>query len=207
MPLYRILRSGGQITIVSHAYWNLFHSRSIPAHSVDQNAFDLSELASLRRFSFSLILRAMDDSEMTQTLFLCLGKILRSSYSTSVSQQLEDISIHAYYVYHPTMLDILHWKNTFDTLLEDGFKNLRNLNIFVGGQSGCDKAVEMLEGSVYVKDLRARRNLVVHIQGKYSVLLFMVYFTEGLFLPVSADRVPSFAPDVRWDSYDSRRWE
>jgi len=73
------------------------------------------------------------------------------------------------------MLDILQWKNTFDMLLEDEFKNLRNLNIFVDGRSGCDKAVEVLEGSVYVKDLRARRNLVVHIQGKYSVLLFMVY--------------------------------
>jgi len=119
----------------------------------------------------------MDNSEMTQTPFLCLAKILRSSYSTSVSQQLEDITIRACYVnhcWHSKALDILQWKNTFDTLLEDEFKNLRNLNIFVA-EYDVDKAVEVLENSVYVKDLRARRNLVVHIQGKYSVLLFMVY--------------------------------
>jgi len=149
---------------------------------------------------------------MTQIPFLCLGKTLRSSYSTPVSQQLEDISIRVCYagINHPKVLDILHWKNTFDTLLEDEFKNLRNLNIFIGGQSGhgVDKVVEMLENSAYVERLRARRNLVVDVRGKHGVLLFIIFwFPEGLFPPTPAYKVHSFATDVRWNVFDWRQWE
>jgi len=87
---------------------------------------------------------------------------------------LEDISIRVRYCSR----DILLWKDTFDTLLEDEFKNLRNLNIIVVHVSEHEvkKVVELLNDSVYVKRLRVRRNLVVGLRGKYSILSFIILY-------------------------------
>jgi len=64
------------------------------------------------------------------------------------------------------MIDILHWKDTFDVLLEDEFQNLRTLNIFVDAysQGKVDEAIEMLNRSRDIARLRSRRNLVVDIR-------------------------------------------
>ena len=82
------------------------------------------------------------------------------------------------------MLDILHWKDIFNTLLEDKFQNLRNLKIFVDGHpEHVDMVVELLENSVDVKSLRARRNLVVDIRGKHTISIVRhILVSEGLFL-------------------------
>ena len=195
VPLYRILWSG-QATNVSHVLWILSHSCSIPAHLVERDVLtttshddgpedpiDLSKLATLRRFSVSL--RVLYDAETIQTPFLWLNRVLRSSYSTSANQQLEDILIRLYVSFtHPVVLDILHWKAIFDTLLEDNFQNLRNLKIFVDGHpEHGDMVVELLENSVDVKRLRARRNLVVDIRGKHTISIIRhILVSEGLFL-------------------------
>ena len=150
----------------------------------------------------------MSEPERTLTPFLWLSKFLRSGYSTSANQQLEDITIWLSYVSfdHGVVLDISHWKDIFNMLLEDGFKNLRNVNIFVDALEGhvVDKAVEMLENSVYVKSLRARANLAVNVRSKHDILLIIIFWF--LKKPTPAHNVPSFAPDIRWDSYDLERW-
>ena len=198
VPLYRILRSG-QATNVSHAPRSLSHSCSVPlavlliqrdvlattSHDDDpKHPIDLSKLLTLRRFS--VFLPVVYDSETTRTHFLWLSKILRSSYSTSANQQLEDISIRvcSVAINHSIVLDILHWKAIFDTLLEDNFQNLRNLKIFVDGHpEHVDMVVELLENSVDVKSLRARRNLVVDIRGKHTISIIRhILVSEGLFL-------------------------
>jgi len=153
---------------------------------------DLSKLAALRRFAVILQVMHMNNTEMAQTPFFWLSKLLRSGYSTSVSQQLTDISIRVHYyhrgLYFSEVSDILHWKDIFDTLLEDEFKNLRVLNILVNDQYELElyKVVEMLNTSVYVKRLRARRNLVVDVRGKHSILLFIIFwFMKALFTNAS----------------------
>jgi len=62
------------------------------------------------------------------------------------------------------MIDILHWKDTFDVLLEDEFQNLRTLKILVDSQGKVDEAIEMLNRSRDIARLRSRRNLVVDIR-------------------------------------------
>jgi len=158
------------------------------SHERDPEPIDLSKLAALRRFAVSV--RVVNDSGTAWTPFLWLSRILRSSYSTSVVQHLEDISIWVRYwaICHPVVLDILHWNDTFETLLADEFRNLQNLNIFVDAPSEdvVDQAVEMLENSVYVKKLRARRNLVVDIRGKHNILLFIIlWYLKAFFAHAS----------------------
>jgi len=62
------------------------------------------------------------------------------------------------------MINILHWKDTFDTLLDKKFKNLRNLNIDAYSQRDVEKAVGTLNRSRDIARLRSQRNLVVDIR-------------------------------------------
>jgi len=81
------------------------------------------------------------------------------------------------------------------------FESLRNLKIFVSVRAPHDveKVVKMLENSVYVKRLRARRNLVVDIRGKDSVF-FSIHHTvvsEGFFRQRQAS---VSRPDLQWQT-------
>ena len=145
---------------------------------IPDEPINLGKLAALRRFAVSLWFLSYADSNSIWTPFPWLNKILRSGYSAPSGQQLEDISIRIHFSFgYQTLarLDILHWKDTFEMFLEDEFKSLLNLRIFVSTQARIgNKVVEMLENSVYVKRLRARRNLVVDIRGKDSILLSII---------------------------------
>jgi len=124
----------------------------------------LSKLIALRRFA--VYLKVASNRHTTNTHFLWLSKVLRSGYSTSVIQQLEELSIRVLYGSdcYPPVIDILDWKDTFDVLLEDEFQNLRTLNILVDSQREVDEAIEMLNRSRDIARLRSRRNLVVDIR-------------------------------------------
>ena len=153
-----------------------FYPCSIPAHLVERDVLptsheegpedpiDLSKLTALRRFAVHL---TVESCAPTRTLFPWLSKILRSGCSTSVIQQLEELSIRVLYgndcCYSP-MINILHWKDTFDTLLDKKFKNLRNLNIDAYSQRDVEKAVGTLNRSRDIARLRSQRNLVVDIR-------------------------------------------
>ena len=124
----------------------------------------MSKLIALRRFA--VYLKVASNRHTTNTHFLWLSKVLRSGYSTSVIQQLEELSIRVLYGSdcYPPVIDILDWKDTFDLLLEDEFQNLRTLNILVDSQREIDEAIEMLNRSRDIARLRSRRNLVVDIR-------------------------------------------
>ena len=126
----------------------------------------MSKLVALRRFA--VYLKVASNEHATKTHFLWLSRILRAGYSTSVIQRLEELSIRVLYGNdcYPVVIDISHWKDTFDALLEDEFNNLRTLNILVDAysQSEVDKAVGMLNRSRDIARLRSRRNLVVDIR-------------------------------------------
>jgi len=82
----------------------------------------------------------------------------------------------------------------------EGFESLRNLKIFVSVRAPHDveKVVKMLENSVYVKRLRARRNLLVDIRGKDSV--FIIHHTvvsECFFRQLQAT---VSRPDLQWQT-------
>ncbi len=145
-----------------------------PIEENPDEPIDLSKLPALRRFAIVSNLKVVDDAEMIRTPFFWLSKLLRSGYPTPVSQQLEVISMLVCYDFHDfsVVRDILHWKDILDTLLEGEFNNLQRLNIFVIAQSEGDanRVVNMLNESVHVKGLRARRNLVVCVAGKCGIL-------------------------------------
>ena len=129
-----------------------------------RDPIDLSKLTALKRFA--VYLKKVSNKHKTKTHFLWLSTILRTGYSTSTIQQLEELSIRVLYDRYSPVINIFHWKDTFDMLLEDEFQNLRILNILVDAysQSEVDKAVGMLNRSRDIARLRSRRNLVVDIR-------------------------------------------
>jgi hypothetical protein len=141
-------------------------------HEGSEDPINLGKLNALKRFAVRI--RVATSGRATRTHFSWLSKILRSGYSTSVTQQLEELSIRVLYGddCYPVVINISHWKDTFDVLLEDvEFKNLRTLSILVDAYSEgeVDKAVRMLNRSPAIARIRSRKSLVVDIRREYSV--------------------------------------
>ena len=124
----------------------------------------LSGIISLRRLAVTLPI-----SNVTLLPWLC--NLLRSGYSTSVTQHLEELSIWALYAssYTRTRENIpILWKPLFDALLEDELKNLRVLNIFMARYSTTNAMVvlDTLNGCEAVAKLRRLPGLILNVRGE-----------------------------------------
>jgi hypothetical protein len=142
-------------------------------HEGSEDPINLGKLNALKRFAVRI--RVATSGCATRTHFSWLSKILRSGYSTSVTQQLEELSIRVLYgdAWQRVAINISHWKDTFDTLLRVEFKNLRTLNILADAYDSEGrvqaKAVRMLNRAPAIARIRSRKNLVVDIRREYSV--------------------------------------
>ena len=101
-----------------------------------------------------------------------LCNLLRSGYSTSVTQHLEELSIRVScpYATGPPEVVPVPWEPLFNALLEEELQNLRILKIFITHLSArtAMMVLDMLSGCDAVAKLRCRPGLVLNMRGKHQ---------------------------------------
>ncbi len=95
-------------------------------------------------------------------------RTLRSGYATGVSRQLEDISINVL-PFHSE--ELKSWKDILNVLLEDEFKNLKNLNISLEDPTMTSESVEIVQQLDSWWEIEMlRRNIVVDVKCRFNTL-------------------------------------
>ena len=142
----------------------------------------LSGLTSLKRLAVTLSISVVDEDFRILGPFTWLCNLLRSGYSTSVTQHLQELSIEVFCElgYTRTGGNIsIPWKPLFDALSEDELKDLRILNIFIASSIKIKRTtvvLERLNGCEAMAKLRCRPGLILNVRGKhYWTFLSCVY--------------------------------
>ena len=142
------------------------------------DAITLSGLTSLKRLAVTLSISKDNEDSNILAPFPWLSNLLRSGYSTSATQHLEELSIRVFseIAYTPTREVIpIPWKPLFNALLEDELKNLRLLNISIAGRFTTEEmavVLERLNGRKAMAKLRCRPGLVLNVRGKHYWTFF-----------------------------------
>ncbi len=152
----------------------------IEAHKM-KDPITLSGLTSLKRLAVSLVIYNRDSDDFWT--WFC--NLLRSGYSTSVTQHLEELSIKVFCAHSPRgILGIgpIQWKPLFSALLEDELKKLRILNIFIAGRVPrvARAVLGMLNGSEAVTKLRCQPGLILNMRGEHQSTFSELCLSMGM---------------------------